>query len=400
LDGRTSFLENHQFSTTTKLFGQVIFGVQGHTENSRSFGSGFTLRDPFTSINLVTNVQLSLFTQLSERSILLTGLAAGNGFTGSLSKNFTSMGYEGNTNGAVQISDLTYRQLIGNNLAFIVGAAGVNPISVFRGTNRVESAGFGPLSRFAQRNPIIGIGNGNGGAGFDWQIAPPLSLQAVYATSRPGDPANGGILGGTSGESVVGAQLTVSPTDNIDLAFQYVNAYSPFGRLGAGIGDDQLAITDPVTQRAPLQTNGFGATLEWRVTPAVTFGGWGGYTTSYALGVAGGFGTVETLNWMGYLNFPDLFGEGNLGGIYVGQPPKIYNSNLPTGLNVPSGTTVPFAGTSGGQPGTTTHVEAFYRFRVSDNISITPGVIVLFNQGHTVGSDTITIGALRTTFTF
>jgi carbohydrate-selective porin OprB len=45
-------------------------------------------------------------------------------------------------------------------------------------------------------------------------------------------------------------------------------------------------------------------------------------------------------------------------------------------------------------------VELFYRHRFSKNISITPGLIFLFNPGNRLGSDTTTIGVLRTTFTF
>jgi hypothetical protein len=38
--------------------------------------------------------------------------------------------------------------------------------------------------------------------------------------------------------------------------------------------------------------------------------------------------------------------------------------------------------------------------RLNDNISITPGVLFIFNPVQTAGSDTITVGAIRTTFTF
>jgi len=68
---------------------------------------------------------------------------------------------------------------------------------------------------------------------------------------------------------------------------------------------------------------------------------------------------------------------------------------LPTGLNIPN-LFKNLSGTSGGQPGTTTHVEAFYRWQVSNNISITPGLIVIFQPRNTPDSDTIFMGALRT----
>jgi hypothetical protein len=412
LETRTSQLENNQFSTTTKLFGQVIFGVQGRSENEFDFGPfnrqdlGTAVRDEGTNINLIDNVQLSLFSQFSPRSLLLTGLSAGNGNNNAVRlANYVALGYESGTDNNLQISDLNFRHLIGSRLALIVGPVGVNPVDVFRGVNRVESAGSGPLSQFAQRNPIINIGGRGGGIGFDWQVATRVSLQAVYSANRTEDPINGGIFGGENGTSTVGAQLVVSPTNNIDISFQYINSYSPFGTLvpgnNNGSGDNLLVIQNIDTGRAPIQTNAFGISLEWRVAPRFTIGGWGGYTTS---DFRGGSGSVETINWMGFLNFPDLLGQGNLAGIYVGQPPKITSSDVSSdgvGRNVPSFVNRGnLAATEGGQPDTTIHLEGFYRIRVTDNISLTPGIIVIFNPNHNENNDTITIGALRTTFTF
>jgi hypothetical protein len=147
---------------------------------------------------------------------------------------------------------------------------------------------------------------------------------------------------------------------------------------------------------AALQTNAVGATVNWQISPRVTLGAWGGYTTSE---MPGENGNVETTNYMFYLNFPDLLADGNLGGIYVGQPFKIISSDLPDGNNVPDAIDTGL-GRSGGQPGTTIHLEAFYRFQLTDDISLTPGVIHEIDPGHTPDSESMTIGILRTTFLF
>jgi BMFP domain-containing protein YqiC len=294
LEARTAELEANQFSTTTKLFGQAVIGIQGRSGNEADFFPVDGTRDredTTNNINVISNVQLSLLTQFSPNSILLTGLQAGSGNTGNpVLTNNVRLGYEGDTgNGDLVLSDLTYRHRIGN-FAVIAGAAGVNPVNVFRGANRVESAGFGPISRFAQRNPIINIGNGNGGVGFDWQITPRISLQGVYAASTPSDASNG-LFGGTNGETVTGAQLVVSPVKRLDIALHYINAYSPFGRLGTGVGDEIVAVPvfNPATgsARAPLKTNAFGGTVAWQITPKVTLGGWAGFTTSEVAGRSG-----------------------------------------------------------------------------------------------------------------
>lgn len=386
-------LKAQQVSTTTRLSGQLVLGLQGRFDNKADFFPVDGRRDtddPGTNTNLISNLQLNLLTQFGPKSLLLAGLQVGEGSTTPRLTNDSRLSYEGSTDSQLQLSDLTYRHLIGDRLAVIVGPKGVNPVGIFRGANRVESAGFGPISAFAQRNPIINIGAGQGGLGLDWQATNWLSFQGVYSSSLPNDASQGGLFGGKNSDTTLGLQATITPSRNVDLALHYLHSYGSFGRLRTGVGDDILSTG------SPLKTNALGATLSWRITPRVTLGGWGGVTMSDRVG---GDGRVTTSNWMAFLNFPDLFKSGNLGGIYVGQPPKIVSSNLPQGENIPD-LLAGGLGDSGGQSGTTTHVELFYRHRISDNISITPGVVMIFNPGHSSSSDTITIGALRTTFTF
>ncbi|MFM7887751.1 MAG: iron uptake porin, partial [Pseudanabaena sp.] len=58
LDAKVTKLEAQQFSTTTKLFGQAIFGLQGRLGNSAQIG-GLTVRDPATNVTFGQQVQLS-----------------------------------------------------------------------------------------------------------------------------------------------------------------------------------------------------------------------------------------------------------------------------------------------------------------------------------------------------
>jgi hypothetical protein len=399
LEAKTTELEVNQFSTTTKLFGQAIIGIQGRSENSADLSPKDSIketRDNGTKINVISNLQLTLLTQFKNRSFLLTGIQAGNGNTASFNAprltNDTRLVYEGNTNNNLVLTDLNYRFLVGDKVAVIVGPAGVNPINTFRGANRIESAGKGPISAFAQRNPILAIGNGTGGLGFDWQMNKHISLQAVYTASKPADSSqNAGLF---NGGNTAGLQLNFAPTNNIDLALNYINSYSTTGFLGTGVGDDLLAYT--LTSNSPLTTDAFGATASFQIHQNLRIGAWGGFTNSR---IPGQSGSVETNNWIAFLNFPDLLKTGNLGGIYVGQPPKIVRSDLPIGNNLP-GILKDSIGSAGGQPGTTTHVEAFYRYQISDNIDITPGVIFIFEPRHSPNSDMITIGIFRTTFSF
>ncbi|MBD2409343.1 S-layer protein [Nostoc calcicola FACHB-389] len=402
LEARTTEIEGNQFSTTTKLSGLLIVGLQGRTSNRGDVNPRDGQKDTNdggTNINVISLAQLYLTSQITPRSYLFTGLLAGKGgttprFTNSVSRNDVLLGYEFPTDSLI-ISDLNFHWLVTDKLAVMVGTEGVSMPAAFRGPNRVESAATGPLSYFAQRNPILNMGYGHGGIAIDWQFAKRASLQAIYTSYQPGNPNKGSGL--FDGNTTTGVQLLLTPTDSIDFSLYYVNNYSSDGCLLTFVGDECLTAVNSATGRsAPLQTNAVGATVTWQISKSISAGAWGGYTKSY---IPGRSGNVETANYMLFLNFPDLFAKGNLGGIYIGQPPKITSSNLPVGDNVPDFVNTGL-GRAGGQPGTTTQIEAFYRFQLNDNISITPGIIHILQPGHTPDSDSVTIGILRSTFTF
>ncbi|MEI6065060.1 MAG: iron uptake porin, partial [Pseudanabaena sp. ELA748] len=389
LDAKTAKLEAQQFSTTTKLYGQAIFGLQGRSSNTATI-RGVRTPDDGTNVTFGANVQLNLLTQLTPRSVLLTGITAANtstGATGNSSFNnfFTSLAYEsvtGATGNTFILSDLNYRALVADNLSVIAGPVGVNPVTVFRGPNRYQSAGSGSVSAFAQRNPILNLGNTTGGIGVDWQIGKSTSLQAVYSAGTPATPTgNGGLF---NGNYTLGAQFVFAPVEPVDVSLYYLHSYTnnsganQFGRLFTGVGDDIVAAT-LANNTFPVNTDAFGGSVDWQISRKVNLGGWLGFTNST---VSGFTGSVQTFNWMSYVTFPDLFKDGNLGGIYFGQLPKITGSDLSGNINAPNFFATAGVGTVGGQAAAATHLELFYRYRISKNISITPGVILLFNPSN------------------
>ena len=392
----TSELKGNQFSTTTRLFGQAVFSAQG--TNSPDIDlfprDGVPERQGKTNLTFTSSAQLTLTTSFTGRDLLLTGLSAGNfGSTASLlSTNMGRLGFESNTDNNLVISDLSYRFLLWNNLGIVVGTAGVNPINTFRGISPLEGSSDGAISLFGQRNPILSIGNGTGGIGFDWQISDRISLQGVYSAeipSFPGDINQGGLFGG---RYTAGAQLSLAPTNNINVGVHYLYSHSPDGLLGGGIGDSQLI--SPFADPTAFDTQAIGATVAWRINPNLQLGGWGGFTSSKPSNLTG---SVETTNWMMFAAFPNLFIPGNLGGVLIGQPPKITSSTLPNGFNFPNFSD---GGTPGGRNDTSIHVEVFYRTQLSDNIALTPGLFVIFNPDHNATNDALIVGTLRASFRF
>ena len=397
LEARSTELEANQFSPTTKLSGFTVFGIQGRTPNraDRAPRNGKRdTKDPGTNVNTIALSQFYLTTQFSPRSNLLIGFYNQNGSTSPQFTEDINLAYDFGKTSGLTLSDLYYRFLVDDKVAVIAGTTGVNMISAFRGPNRSESATSGPISAFAQRNPILNTGFGQGGIGIDWQFAKRASLQAIYSTNIPGFFVSSN---GATGHNTLGVELTLTPVDPVDVTLYYVNDYSPDGNLLSFAGDSQLtAIASSTNKSASLQTNAVGASLNWRISPRISVGGWAGYTNSR---IPGKSGTVATTNYMVFVNFPDLFKTGNLGGIYIGQPPKIVSSNLATSDNVPDFLDTGL-GRRGGQPGTTTHVEVFYRLQVNNNVSVTPGLILIFQPDHTPNSDPIAVGVLRTSFSF
>jgi carbohydrate-selective porin OprB len=81
--------------------------------------------------------------------------------------------------------------------------------------------------------------------------------------------------------------------------------------------------------------------------------------------------------------------EGNLLGIYAGVEPTLRGFTA-------GGVSQPI---TGGRDNAY-HIEAFYKYQLTDNISITPGAIFITNPGQNSGNDDAIIGTIRTTFTF
>jgi Carbohydrate-selective porin, OprB family len=99
-----------------------------------------------------------------------------------------------------------------------------------------------------------------------------------------------------------------------------------------------------------------------------------------------GFGVGDDYEAWSYgvgVALPDFGKKGNVLGVFAGAEPYSFNRT-----GVAAGNDIPY------------HFEGFYKYRVSDNISVTPGVIWLTSPGQNSDNDDAIIGTLRTTFTF
>jgi hypothetical protein len=424
LEVRTATLEKQQFSTTTKLSGEVIFGVADTFGDraTRTGNDGFlagvnaanerSLQDDRTETIFSDRVRLSLRSSFSGKDLLWIRLNANNttSFSGAFTgTNSTRTVFDGPTDPAnsVNIDRAWYRFPVGTKLRVQVSA--VNN-EYFDGLvsllNPFESGGQGTISRFGRANPLVFRSNnpnavGSFGASFDYALSPQFSLQGSYtADPASNDPGvKNGIFNG--GYSALG-QIVFRPTAAIDLGLTYARNFYPggdanlTGSTGTGYAANPFATVGTAGSvfRSATVSDNFAAQLQWRVARSFIAGGWFGYTKAYNRSSTE---EATVLNWAAFLGFPDLFKRGNLGGIIVGMQPRVTDSDfrprLANGLPNPN-----LRRRLDEDP--PVHVEAFYRLRVNDNISITPGAFVVFNPEGNSANNTQVVGIIRTTFSF
>ena len=384
LDAKTAKLEAQQFSTTTKLRGEAIFSLAAASD-----GSNVPVGSDLTNTTFSYRVRLNLDTSFTGKDLLRTRLQASN--TQNLiapalnSGNGTRLSYD--TGGAANefnLNRLWYKFPIGDAFTGYVAPIGQTE-DIIDPLNPLNNDGQGTLSRFGRLNPLLRIGSGGPSVavlGFDWKLSPQGNLQVAYSANNAAAPTLGGQGGLFGGSTVAAAQLVWKPSDALKLGIGYANSYHQTASLDSGL--NQELITGGII--TGTRANTVVGSLVWDITNKVTFNTWGSYIFADAVSSAG---STTFTSWSTALSFKDIFSEGDLGAIIFGQP--LYKNSI-------SGTAT--KGVAPANDATPYHLEALYRFRISKNISITPGVYFVFNANSNSANGTATVGVIRTTFTF
>ncbi|NET04824.1 MAG: iron uptake porin [Symploca sp. SIO2B6] len=383
LEGRVALLEDNQFSTTTILNGEVIFGLATAFGGDPPGGCGFAADSDRVNCQDAdgsdTNTVFAHLTRLGLQSsftgkdrlrlFLTTGNFDNGGFTNPESFNtyMARLAYQADLNNQVILDLLEYRfPAFDDNLVISVIPFGFGLSDVLSANSPYFDTGRGSISRFGQLSPIFNIGGVlDAGAGFDWLISENVRLQVAYGTADSGDPEGGFFSADTS---VLGAQLLLQPFENVVTGITYVNAFTSDGRLGTFTGSVNaesnglwsggllpvvdLGLSAPARLGDfPAQTNAVGGTLQWRLTENLTFGAWGGWTFTNFLERLPEFRDPNnnpvneddkpfgnTVTYLFSLGLSDPFGrEGDLFAFLFGMPPKLVDSGPTT-----RGQAVPF----------------------------------------------------------
>ncbi|CAA9348242.1 Putative porin; major outer membrane protein [uncultured Leptolyngbya sp.] len=381
LEARTTELEANQFSTTTKLQGEVVIAGQYGEQN----GAGRP--------TAIARARLNFNTSFSGNDLLQTQLELGNGgedligqdlengvgvittFPDAFGPNLAgaifpadlgSIDYSlvGGGTGSPILRRLAYTFKVGDDLAVTFGPR-LFPSDFVDFNSYANNSAQDFSSGFFINNPLI-ITNpvdfaGGAGAAFDYNFGGgPLSLRAVYVAASPTNALPNTFGGGLFGDPYQAtAELEFSPSNAFALRLQYTNATTN-----------------------DLRRDAYGANVELTLADRVgLFGRYGyGEFDSFGEAAAAGIGDFDVQTFMAGIAIRDFLVPGSLLGFAYGQP---YFGNDVDAL------------------GTQRNYEAFYRFAISDNITVTPAVMVITdpNNGLT-DAGTIYQGVLRTTFSF
>ncbi|MFM7315113.1 MAG: iron uptake porin [Cyanobium sp.] len=384
LEAKVGELEASQFSTTTKLSGLATFVL-----GANAFGGTAGVVNAQEAIEGATtfnyDVRLNFDTSFTGKDLLRTTLRAGNfgqsAFFGGTNQmevafeevcNTTVAGVAADCGDVVAINRLFYQFPIGSGFtATIGGKVRIDDMlamwpSVYPADTILDTF------TYAGAPGAYNLAALGGGAGI-WYAKDGFSFSTNYVStnsdnSNPNAAVGGGI--GTDGTQSAWVNQLGYTGKNWGAAVAYTYA--------RGLG---LPVSTPfaaATGGASAASSSVGLSAYWQPStsgwiPSISTGwGWTGYNNRFAAapGVPIGFtnGQAVAQSWYVGLQWTDVFVKGNSAGMAVGQVPYV--------------TATGFAGA----PNDANYAwEWWYKFQVTDNISVTPAIYYISNSNGQFG---------------
>ncbi len=363
LEAQVTTLEAQQFSTTTKLRGEATF-VIGGVDDYETKGGDATR----TAFNY--DVKLNFDTSFTGKDLLRTRLRSSN-FSADPFGSATSI-FQLNaadsidqTNSNVVIDRLYYSFPVFNDTTTLTAGAVVRNTEIAW----VPTAYSSNILDFFQVAGAPGVYNKAIGSGFGIQYGKSTGLVAgVNYVAQNGSDSSTGEFDRS------GALNTLA-----QIGYRGINWGAAFGYRYGTEGTRVLTyngLNGASGTLAPGQTsNGYAVNAYWQPTqsgwvPSIS-AGYGWNTVSGTQSAA-----TNSQSWMAGLTWDDVFVDGNSAGVAIGQ--------APTGENLEKATML----------------EIFYKYQVSDNISITPAIIYGSDNQRLANNSSNWGGVIQTTFKF
>jgi hypothetical protein len=352
LEARVSELEANQFSTTTKLGGEVIFATEAALTTDEDFDDN--------QATFGYRVRLNFDTSFTGEDRLRTRFQARNLQDFDIDQ--VGRSFSGGSDDTFRLDDLVYTFPAFDMAEVIIGANSISCDDFVASTiSPLDSSGGGSISNFGFPSQYGVACTGDQGAGAVVQLFDNLSLDFGYSAAEGTDPSAGaGVFNGDYG---IIAQLTYL-SDFVDGAFTYVNSY---------VGDE--GFYGGVAEVA----NTYAGQINFKLNDTFELGGGVSYSVIEGIGAGADY---DVWSWQGTIAVNDLLGEGNMLGILAGVPPYSLDGEFI------------------GSDDNGFLLEGFYRYALNDNISITPSLVWLADPLNNDDVDDAFIAHLRTTFSF
>ncbi len=445
LEGRVAFLEEHQFSTTTKLNGLVWFNLTGATagDNVKVETSNINTllelrpagRNSITNQPIVQNAKdpeisfsnliwLTLETSFTGKDSLVTQLAAGNGISpanayasAGLFNTFGTPFFDqtagpeltGSRNDVI-LRELFYRFPIGNKFQVVFGPR-INWYRYFD-NNAFTFILNGANTFNSNSSTLLNTIDRGSGLVLLWDISQKLKLHLGYLGENdeflPGqfgfNSSSNPSKGLFNATYTATAELTFSPTDKINLRLLYnyssIDPTVPIldengNQTGLGVGG---AVGEPIYGVADDGFGGsidnaiahtFGVNFDWLITSGFGIFGRYTYTTTNIDPITPSRpnGHINAQAFQVGLGFPDLGKTGALATLSFMVPFDVLRGGK-------------FLAAGGGDGGTQYELEASYYYPISRNIALVPAFYLIGNPNNFDDNPTIYVGNLRFQFAF
>ena len=396
LEARVGTLEALQFSPTSRLSGQATFVVGANGFSGSASDLVNRNRASFGATTFNYDVQLTVDTSFTGKDLLRANLRAGSfdsatnsfGGGGPSSLSVLEVAFQEDAGPDVLgIDRLYYQAPLGRGFTLTAGGrVGQEDMlalwpSVYPADTVLDVLTLAGAPTAYNRN--IGAG-----AGLWWQHGGwSVSANYVAANAGEGAPASGGI--GTTGSASSGTVQLGYQQESWGAAFLYSavqNGATSYGTAALM----QVLSPDPPTSAVPNLTHAFALSGYWQPArsgwvPSIS-AGWGISSTTYNLPQPPGSPTLSQ-SWSVGLQWLDALQRGNAAGLAFGQAPFIT------------------AQSGGITPNDANWLwEWWYRFQLSDQISLTPALFYLWRplgQDTPAGTSFQQLGALvKTSFRF
>jgi len=368
LENRVGNLEATQFSTTTKLKGEVNFMLGGvpslETNKGADVGN--------TAFNY--DLRLNFDTSFTGKDLLRTRLRSGNFSSdpfGSSSSLFKLDKAE-STDRTVEIDRLYYQFPVSKSLTLTAGALVRNTEMAW-----IPSAYKSEILDFFAVSGVPGVYNKATGAGFGAQWKQPTKkgqggfVAGLNYVAQNGDDSETGVFNADGALNLLAQVGYRAPQWGVAVGYRY-------GTEGTRSRTYNGLLSANGTLAAGQESNSVALNAYWQPQQS----GWvpsvsAAYGYNGVSGATGSGDATDSNSWMVGLQWSDVFAKGNSAGIALGQAPSAETAGVDDA----------------------TLLEIFYKFQVTDNISITPALFYVDNNQRYQDSSKWG-GVIQTKFTF